>query len=118
MSDGFRIGRRLRAAIAVRDAAIAILQTKGERDQANHEHLVFQPHTPENPYPAISLLLSKHPLDQRFMLSVWANLKGDKYGKVLNIEWLGDRIDLVNFRRGEWESELLVLGKTGAVAVH
>jgi hypothetical protein len=41
-----------------------------------------------------------------------------KQAKVLSIEWLGERLALVSFRRGEWESELLAMRCAGAVAVH
>ena len=41
--------------------------------------------------------------------SVWA-MRKDKYGKVLNIAWLGDKVQLTSFRRGEWETELLAMG--------
>jgi hypothetical protein len=34
-----------------------------------------------------------------------------KHGKVLNIEWLGNRVELVGFRRGEWKAELLAMGE-------
>ena len=51
------------------------------------------------------------------MLSAWASLKGE-HGKVLNIEWLGDNIKVVSFRRGEWESELLAMSRAAGVAVH
>jgi hypothetical protein len=53
--------------------------------------------------------------DGRAVLSVWANIK-DKHAKALNIEWLGEDVSFVTFRRGEWESELLAMGR--AIPVH
>jgi hypothetical protein len=44
------------------------------------------------------------------VLSVWANLK-DKHAKVLNNEWRGDTVEVVSFRRSEWASELLAIGR-------
>jgi hypothetical protein len=51
------------------------------------------------------------------MLNVWATLRG-KHVKVLNIEWMREAIDLTTFRRGEWESELLAMGRAPGMAVH
>jgi hypothetical protein len=56
-------------------------------------------------------------LDGRLMLSVWAMLNG-KHAKVLNIEWFGDKVQVVSFRRGEWESELLTMGRAAGFPVH
>jgi len=49
------------------------------------------------------------------VLSVWANLE-DKHAKVLNIEWRVDTVEVVSFWRGEWESELLAMGR--AIPMH
>jgi hypothetical protein len=108
-------GRRLDAAIELRDAALALLRQKGTPGRDGR--VVFEPHTPLNPEPRLSLSLSTNHLDQRSMLSVWATLNGGHH-KVLNIEWLGGTVGLVSFRRGEWEGELLAMGRAGAVAVH
>jgi len=106
---------RLDAAIKLRDAALVLLKQKGKSGREGC--IVFEKHTPQNPTPRLSLSLSKHSLDQRNMLNVWAMLKGE-HVKVLNIEWLGEGILLVSFRRGEWESELLAMGRATGVAVH
>jgi hypothetical protein len=110
-------GKRLDAAIKLRDAALALLQEKGRPHERLEGDVVFEPHTPQNPTPRLSLSLSKHPLDQRNTLSVWATLKGE-HAKVLYIEWLGEGVQLVSFRRGDWENELLAMGHAGKVAVH
>jgi hypothetical protein len=117
MSNVSKPGKRLGAAIKLRDAALALLQEKGKPHERREGDVVFEPHTPQNPEPRLSLLLSEHPLDRRDMLSVWATLKG-KHAKVMNIEWLGEVVQLVSFRRGEWESELLAMGRVGDVAAH
>jgi hypothetical protein len=109
-------GKRLDAAIQLRDAALTVLQNRGKPSDRPGA-IVFEPHTRLNPEPRLSLWLSKFPPDQRSTLSVWATLKGG-HAKVLNIEWLGERVDVISFRRGEWEGELLAMGRTGAVAVH
>ena len=102
MSNVWR-GKRLAAAINLRDAALALLRQKGNQGRGREGRLVFEEQTPENPTPLLSLSLSMHPLDKRQILSVWATLKG-KHGKVLNIEWLGEEVPVVSFRRGEWEN--------------
>jgi hypothetical protein len=106
--------KRLDTAIQLRDAALALLSKKGKPGEAR-DSIVFEQHTTQAQTPLLSLCLSKHPRDGRAMLSVWANLK-DKHAKVLNIEWLGEHVTLVSFRRGEWESELLAMGRV--VPVH
>jgi hypothetical protein len=35
--------------------------------------------------------------------------------KVLSVEWLGDRIKLINFLRGEWELDLLAVAAVDAM---
>jgi hypothetical protein len=109
-------GKRLDVAMQLRDAALSVLQNRGEPSNRTGA-IVFEPHTGLNPELRLSLWLSKFPPDQRNTLSVWATLKGG-HAKVLNIEWLGDRVDLISFRRGEWEGELLAMGRAGAVTVH
>jgi hypothetical protein len=78
MSNVSRPGKRLTAAINLRDAALALLQQKGKHGRGGEGRLVFEEHTPENPTPLLSLSLSKHPLDERPMLNVWAMLKGEQ----------------------------------------
>jgi hypothetical protein len=117
MSNIARPGKRLAAAIVLRDAAMAVLQQRGKPSKHLEGHIVFEPHTAQNPEPRLSLSLSKHPLDQRNRLNVWATHKSG-HAKVLNIEWLGGAVELVSFRRGEWESELLAMGRVGDVAIH
>jgi hypothetical protein len=117
MSDALREGKRFGAAIGLRDAALALLQKNGRPSQAHGGSIVFELHSPDNPTPRLSLVMLKHPLDGRLMLSVWAMLKG-RHDKVLNIEWLGDKVELVSFRRGEWESELLAMARAAGVTVH
>jgi hypothetical protein len=115
MSGVLRKGGRLRTAIELRDAALVVLKKRGK--QIDKGSIVFEQHSPQKPTPHLSLSLTKHPLDGHDMLSVWATLKG-KHGKVLNIETLGERVELVSFRRGEWEGELLAMGRAPGVAVH
>src|SRR5262245_8384147 len=117
MSDAVQGGKRFSAAIGLRDAALCLLQRKGKQSQAREDRIVFEEHAPRNPTPRLSLSMVKHPLDGRFMLSVWAMLNG-KHAKVLNIEWLDEKVEVVSFRRGEWESELLAMGRAAGVSVH
>lgn len=117
MSNISTSGKRFVAATNLRDAALALLHKKGKQSQDREGRLVFEEHSPENPTPLLSLLLSTQPLDGRKMLSVWAILKG-AHAKVLNVEWLGEEVQVVSFRRGEWESELLAMGRAIGVAVH
>ena len=108
---------RLEEAIRLRDAGLALLQREGKQSQAFGGCIEFELARPENPYPRLSLSLSKHPLDGHPMLSVWA-MRKDKCGKVLNVEWLGDKVEVVSFRRGEWEAELLAMGRADGITVH
>jgi hypothetical protein len=117
MSDVVQEGRRFGAAIGLRDAALCPLQRKGKQSQAREGRIVFEEHAPGNPTPRLSLSMVKDPLDGRLMLSVWAMLNG-KHAKVLNIEWFGDKVQVVSFRRGEWESELLAMGRAAGFPVH
>ena len=103
---------RIASALALRDAALALLRRQGKQ---TGDGVGFEISTPQNPEPRLSLHLIKHPLDRRQMLSVWSSVRG-KYGKVLNVEWLGRELVIVSFRRGEWETELLAMGRS--VAMH
>jgi hypothetical protein len=98
--------KQIEHAIRLRDAAVELLRKQGTRDSEGN--VVFDKATPSNSYPRLSLLLSRFPPDGRFNLSVWAP-REDWYGKVLSVEWLGDRIKLINFLRGEWELDLLAV---------
>lgn len=118
MSSIARPGKRLAAAINLRNAALALLHQKGKQSGGREGHFVFEEHTPENPTPLLSVSLLNHPLDRRQMvLNVWAMHNG-KHVKVLNLEWLGETVQVTSFRRGEWESELLAMGRASAIAVH
>jgi len=114
MNEVFRTGGRIAAALIVRDAALALLEKAGKPSGDERGRIWFQQHTLENPTPHLSLSLSRHPLDGRFMLNVWCMLRG-KYVKALNIEWNDEAVGIVTFRRGEWESELLAMGRAKAV---
>jgi hypothetical protein len=35
----------------------------------------------------------------------------DKHAEALNIEWRGNAVVIVSFRRGQWENELLAMGR-------
>jgi hypothetical protein len=107
---------RLTAVLALRDAALVLLDRTGIAEDGNGNRW-FEPHTPENSEPRMSVLLAKHPLRGYPMLNIWATLKS-KHVKVLNMEWTGQAVALVTFRRGEWESELLAMARASAVAVH
>jgi hypothetical protein len=98
--------KRIEEVVCLRDAAVQILRKRGTRGSLGNT--VFNEATPNSPYPRLSVSLNRFPPDGRFNLSVWAP-RGDWYGKVLNIEWLDDHVELVSFRRGEWETNLLAI---------
>lgn len=98
--------KQIEHAIHLRDAAVELLHKQGTQDFEGN--VVFDKATASNSYPRLSHLLSRFPPDGRFNLSVWAP-REDWYGKVLSVEWLGDRIKPVNFLRGEWELDLLAV---------
>ena len=88
---------------------MSVLGEKGHQDEGA---MVFNPITPENDRPRLSLLACRFPPDGRFSLNVWA-LRRDKLAKALNIEWLGEEARVVAFKRGEWEAELLAMTGLG-----
>ena len=61
------------------------------------------------------MCLSKNASDGSTWLDVWGTVKG-KHSKALNIRWMGQTVDLVTFRRGEWENELLAMA--GVMPIH
>jgi len=36
----------------------------------------------------------------------------------LTIQWVDNQVEVVSFRRGEWECELLAMARAGDIAVH
>jgi hypothetical protein len=105
---------RLAAAVRLRNAATAFLQRNGR--SIRRGAVVFEQHAPEKPYPHLSLsLISRDGMG--FMMDIWG-WRGDWYGKVMNLQWRGDQVDLVSFRRGEWETELLAMARAAGVTVH
>jgi hypothetical protein len=117
MNDIPRKNDRCTTAIILRDAALALLEKRGKPTEGSEDSIWFEQPTPENPEPYLSVNLSRHPLDGHPSLNVWGTLRG-KFGKVLNIGWMGEDIYLVSFRRGGWESELLAMGGALGAAVH
>jgi hypothetical protein len=112
MSDRPLTPQRLATVLGLREAALALLQRRGEQDG---DRVWFGRHTAERPEPRLALLLCE--IDGLQCLNVWATLQG-KHAKVLNLMWSGNLIDVLSFRRGEWENELLAMGRTTGVAVH
>ena len=108
---------RQETAISLRDAALALLHREGQPDQGRLGTKVFEPHTPQGNEPRLSLSLLQHPHNGSFHLSVWATSKG-KHAKVLSINWHGERVELLGFRRGEWEAELKAMARAQGIAVH
>ncbi len=106
-------GRRLTSVIELRDAAFQLLRRAGENDERGR--LWFQRHTAMNPEPRLAVLLTEiggHP-----SLNVWATLRG-KHVKVLNATLIGSAVDVISFRRGDWEIELRAMGRAPGVAVN
>jgi hypothetical protein len=99
--------KRREQAVELRDAAIAVLRKNGK--QAG-DSIVFEQHKQNEFHPRLSLRLSKHPFDAHNMLSVWTNFNKE-HAEALNIEWRGNAVDIVSFRRGQWENELLAMGR-------
>jgi hypothetical protein len=102
------MSKRRDQAVELRDAAIAVLRKNGK--QAG-DSIVFEQHKQHEFNPRLSLRLSKHPFDAHNMLSVWTNFNKDKHAEALNIEWRGNAVVIVSFRRGQWENELLAMGR-------
>lgn len=103
--------KRLSAAIGLRDAAVALLRNQGAA--LIDGRAWFQRHTPENPEPRLAVCLAER-TEGRQSLSVWATLRNG-HVKVLTIDWFGEAVDVVTFRRGDWENELLAM--SGSVEV-
>lgn len=101
------MSKRRDQAVELRDAAIAVLRKNGK--QAG-DSIVFEQHKQNEFNPRLSLRLSKHPFDAHNVLSVLTNTNNE-YTAVLNIEWRGNAVDIVSFRRGQWENELLAMGR-------
>ena len=108
---------RLVQATVLRDAALDLLARRGTMRNDSPRALEFEPITTDNPYPRLSLLHTNYPLHRRHILNIWSSCRG-RYVKVLNIQWRGDNIELISFRRGEWEQELLAMIRAPGVAVH
>jgi hypothetical protein len=102
------MSKRYDQAVELRDAAIAVLHKNGT--QAG-DSVVFEQHKQNGFQPGLSLRLSKHPFDAHNMLCVWTNFNRDKHAEALNIEWRGNAVVIVCFRRGQWENELLAMGR-------
>ena len=110
--------KRLEAALQVRDAALKKVRAEGEWEETDIGPMLMWkgmrltmshrtpfnklPHIPEHiKYFAAKTGCSPGNLD--YGLDIWFNDK-----KVLNIEWVdSERVDLVSFRRGDWEREVL-----------
>jgi len=113
-------GKRLEAALRIRDAAISKIQSEGRWEQTGRvgptmmwdgEGLKIGYRTPFQKLPPVTDPLLKQRLvaagkmNLPYGLDIW-DMEG--VGKVLNIEWseTGD-IHLVSFRRGAWEEKVL-----------
>ena len=83
MNDVMRGEERIIAAIVLRDAALALLEKAGKPSE-DERRVWFQQHTLESATPHLSLCLSRHPHNGRFLLNVWCTLRG-KYVKALNM---------------------------------
>ena len=104
--------RKLTEVTGLRDAALTLLEMQGERES---DRVWFGRHTPENLEPRLTAVLSHYP--RYSSLEVWSTLRG-KHAKVLNMAWKGDAVQVTSFRRGDWESELLAMGRAQGFAVH
>jgi hypothetical protein len=104
------MSKRREQAVELRDA---VLRKNGKQAGDN---IVFEQHKQNEFNPRLSLRLSKHPFEAHNVLSVWTNFNEDKHNKdkhaeALNIEWRGNAVVIVSFRRGQWENELLAMGR-------
>jgi hypothetical protein len=96
--------KQVEHAIGLRDAAVELLRKQGTRVRKTSFSRKRRRATRIRAYrfccPGF------HPTADS--TSAWAP-REDWYGKVLSVEWLGDRIKLINFLRGEWELDLLAV---------
>jgi hypothetical protein len=112
MNDRALSAQKLAAIMELRDAALALLEREGERQ---NDKVWFNRHTPENPEPRLAAVFG--PISGWPCLNVWAALRG-KHTKVFNIAWMGSAIEVTSFRRGEWENELLAMGRAISIPIH
>jgi hypothetical protein len=115
VSMGYKIlnGRRLTSVIELRNAAIQLLGRAGQYDEKGA--LWFQRHTAMDPEPRLTMLLTE--IGGYLSLNVWATLRG-RHVKVLNVTLIGSAVDVISFRRGDWETELRAMGRAPGVAVN
>ena len=110
---------RLDMAISIRDAALKKLKNDGQFEDYGFGPLLvwrgdeveMSHHTPywnlSTPSDDASRKCYVAGMDLRLYLFYGLDIWGTQ-GKVLNIEWdHKDRVDLVSFRRGEWEQQVL-----------
>lgn len=105
---------RLSAAIELRNAALALLRKQGA--ELTDGAIWFQRHTPENPEPRLAICLNQGAAGAQ-LLSVWATLSTG-HAKVFTANWLGETVEVLSFRRGDWERELLAMSGSADVSVH
>ena len=88
-----RRNSRTADAVQLRDAAIKLTETYGNK----------WPDTPVTGFQFGGLLVW-HTV---FPLLHWIDIWEDDRRKVLNIQWNDSGVDIISFRRGDWESKLL-----------
>jgi hypothetical protein len=86
---------RLAEAVQLRDAAIKLVQANGEWKPFGADTRVMQ-FDGDN----LSVWYSVFPFG--FGIDIW-----DGSRKVLNVQWTDAGVDLISFRRGDWESKIV-----------
>ena len=105
---------RMNDAIELRRAAMTLLENHGVRDGSKQD-LWYNRHTPQNPEPHIAINITQTAVGRQ-TLNIWGRL-GDKHVKVFNVDWVGETLEIVTFRRGEWENELLAMNRAPGISV-
>ena len=114
-----RTNERLAMVIELRDAALALVEKEGvpDEDKEGGRWCWLGRHTGKTPKARITIFLFNEYVTEAHMLNVWATVKG-KNIKVLNIVWNAQKMQVVTFRRGDWENELLVMARAKTVTLN
>src|SRR5258708_18447893 len=89
---------RMAAAIELRDAAIKLVQANGEWKPFATNIRVMQ-------FDCDSLCVWYSEFPWHFGIDVWDERPERR--KMLNVQWNDSRVEIISFRRGGWEGDLL-----------
>ena len=103
--------------IELRDAAVALVEKQGVPDE-NTDRVRWcwlGRHGGKTPKARIAIF--QFSLTKAHAVRVWASVKGRNI-EVLNMVWSTKEMEVLTFRRGDWESELLAMTPTTSVTIH